>query len=352
MTKTPTVVHGGVTEEELATYRLRGISLVDLSANLNPYGPLTRVLDAAGGAIVERYPEPDSATLCRAYAEFAGVAPAQVLAGSGSTELLYLLARAFLASGERCLIVGPTFGEYAAAAATAGADLRFCTAMQVDGSVNVCAMLRAIEESRPALVYLCNPNNPTGALLSPPEIEQITRAVQAAGGRLIVDEAYIDFASPLPPMSHPAAGHLVVRSLTKLHTIPGLRVGFLLGIEEDVDRVARHRPAWAVSAPATAAALAALNESRFAEESVRRVMATRGWLIERLRKAGFAVADSHANFVLVDVGNAKAFRARLMDEGFVVRDCTSFALPHHVRIAIPSDDYAEPLVRAFERLGS
>lgn len=344
------VVHGGVTPAELAEAAAHGLSLCDLSASLNPYGPHPRVAAAASNAAIWRYPEAAAESVRAAYASSRGLDVSQVLAGNGSSELIYLVAAAF-ARGETCIVVSPTFGEYAAATRAAGSAVDefhwFDPGTAIPG---VDALVERIHRLRPTLTFLCNPNNPTGHLVSAAEIERLTQAAAGNGGRLVVDEAYMDFAWPEDASVGPASARLVVGSLTKLHAIPGLRAGFLLGSPDDIGEVARRQPPWSLSAPASAAVLQALDEPEFARESQRKVAATRAILSEALTAAGFAVSRSHANFLLVEVGAAPAFRSCLLVRGFVVRDCTSFGLPSHIRIAIPHEDHVAGLIAAIKEV--
>jgi len=340
------VVHGGVTPAELAFARNAGIELVDLSANLNPYGPHPEVVRAAAEAIVSRYPEPDARTVRGAYAARSGLSVDQVLAGNGSSELIYLVARA-LGRG-RCMVAGPTFGEYAAAARAARLEVHEVRWFEPGRRAGIRDLERQVREFEPTLVFLCNPNNPTGALVMASEIERLTAAVVRGGGRLVVDEAYMDFAWPENESVPPAPGRLVLKSLTKLHAIPGLRAGFLFGEPEDIEAVAAQQPPWSVSAPASAAVLRALQEHEFEHESRVAIAETRAQLVDALTRAGVDVAPSLANFLLIRVGDAATARTRLLGRGFVVRDCTSFGLPGHIRIAIPHVRHLEPLVVALK----
>lgn len=337
------VVHGGVRAEELSAAAAAGLTLVDLSASLNPYGPHPGIVAAARAAEVARYPEPDARSLRAAWAERWGTAPEQVLAGNGTSELIYLVCRAF-GNGGRCLVFAPTFGEYAAAAQAAGMEV--LEAPHPGAGKHGAEPWRFIEELQPSLAFLCNPNNPTGDLWPREAAQALAAAAARGGGRLVVDEAYMPFAWPEDERAAPGPGLLVLRSLTKVHAVPGLRLGFLLGPEGDIAAVEAQQPPWAVSAPALAAGLAALELEEFCRESVRRVAATRAALFDALDRAGFAARPSLANFLLVDVGDGARFRAGLLRRGFVVRDCASFGLPSCVRIAVPHERDAARLVEA------
>jgi L-threonine-O-3-phosphate decarboxylase len=341
------VIHGGLSESERAAYLARGVALVDLSASLNPYGPHPRVTRAARGAEIHRYPEADARALRKAYANACSLRSEWVLAGNGSSELIYMAARAAASAGGRSgLVIGPTFGEYGRAIRAAGMAVEPWTAPGPEFRVCVDEIVASIRQRRPAIVFLCNPNNPTGYLLDGTEVEQITAAVRDGGGWTVVDEAYMDFASVGCAADRPSTGQLILRSLTKLHAIPGLRLGFALAEPSIIAAMASLQPPWSVSAPAAAAGLQALQEHDFAALSIRRIGQSRERLLKSLRGAGFQANDSTANFLLVHVGGATGFRKRLMDRGFVVRDCTSFGLLEHVRVAIPRHKELSRLVYA------
>jgi histidinol-phosphate/aromatic aminotransferase/cobyric acid decarboxylase-like protein len=158
------------------------------------------------------------------------------------------------------------------------------------------------------------------------------------------------FAWPEAEGATPGRGLLVLRSLTKLHAVPGLRLGFLLGEPGDIAAVEEHQAPWSVSAPAAAAGMAALELDDFCGESARRVAATRARLFDALEAAGFDVQPSLANFLLVTVGDARRFRAGMLERGYVVRDCGSFGMPDRVRIAIPHEAEADAVVAAMEEV--
>jgi L-threonine-O-3-phosphate decarboxylase len=338
------VVHGGVTDSEIAAARARGLDPVDLSASLNPYGPHPSVVKAAQEATFARYPEADAHTLRACYAASAGVEPACVLAGNGSTELFYLITRAAAATGSTALILGPTFGEYRAAVEAAGMEHVEWRATPPRFAPLLDEWSECIARSKPRLVFFCNPNNPTGAILARDQVERLHTQVRDHGGTLVVDEAYMDFAWPEEQgMQQPRPGLAVVRSLTKLHAIPGLRLGFLLAEPDFIAEAERHQPSWSVSAPATAAGMQALRQASFALESRQRVAESRDRLKRTLTAAGLAMGPSMANFLLIEAGNGARARAALLERSWVVRDCASFGLPGHIRVSIPRDDLADRL---------
>jgi histidinol-phosphate aminotransferase len=286
-----------------------------------------------------RYPGDDEAPLRRGLAQRASVTLDQVALGNGSAELLWLIALAILQPEDHAIVLGPTFGEYARAAHSVGAHV---------------AEVRALLSVPPArLVFVCNPNNPTGTLHPADDIE---RLLAGQPDRLVVlDEAYAAFASGRWPSEPLLAQHpnlVILRSLTKDHALPGLRLGYLLAAPEVARAVEAVRPPWSVNAGALRAGLATLgpDAEAHAERARDVVVAARRLLTEGLTRLGYPVLPSAANFVLVEVGQATAFRRALLPHGMIVRDCTSFGLPDHVRIACRLPEECARLLDAVRQL--
>lgn len=327
------VVHGGLHASELAALGLAPTSVLDLSASLNPRGPHPSVLVAAVEADLRRYPPPHAEPLRDAIAERADLDADQVLVTPGATAAIHLAARALLEPGDTCRIFPPTFGEYAAAVENAGA-----------------AVLEGGDEGRPKLTILCNPNNPTGEYRGRARVAEIAERAALDGGTLLLDVAYDPFvegAWDANDLVRAGAPVLVVHSMTKLHAIPGIRLGYVTGPADLVARLARLQPAWAVSSTAIAAGIAGLRVEEQQRWAAPEVTRSRAELTAALRAADIEVRDSRANFILARVGDAPAFRLRLLHLGFAVRDCTSFGLPEWVRVAIPQEGALTRLARAF-----
>jgi histidinol-phosphate aminotransferase len=330
------VVHGSVSESELAEFGLRPADVCDFSVNTNPLGPAPNVLGAIATADWTRYPGDDEPRLRTAIAVRDGVEPEQVVLGNGSVELLWLVALATLRRGDRMVVVGPTFGEYVRAGRVAGAEV-----VEVHD-------LESPPSSR--LMVVCNPNNPTGDYYDRASIETLLTDAPSRG--VLLDEAYAPFVEDRW-RSEPLLERLnlaVLRSMTKDHGLPGLRLGYLLAAPALAHSVQRMRPPWSVNAGALRAGLAALEPE--AEAHVARARAvvrhSRKLLAEGFTQLGFPVQESVANFVLVEVGDGAGFRRALLPHGLVVRDCASFGLPGHVRVACRLPEDCLRLLRAVQ----
>jgi histidinol-phosphate aminotransferase len=352
----PACLHGGIGDAELRALGLRRADVLDFSASTNPLGPSTRVAEAltefAAGGDLGRYPDDGCPRLREALAAHTGYPPDQLIVANGSVEILWLLALAYLGPGDRVLVVGPTFGEYARAARIAGAAVvEWHAAEARDFRPDPDALAAVVRRTRPRLAFLCNPNNPTSILLDRVVVTHLLAALQE--GLLVVDEAYAAFADDAPRLS-PLLGDgrlVLLRSLTKDYGLAGLRLGYTLGASMVIAALDRVRPPWNVNAAAEVAGLAALSDEAHLARARGEVVTARAYLVDALRHLGLRVYPPAANFLLVDVGSTpagdgQAFRNALLRYGICVRDCASFGLPSCVRIGVRTQAACACLVAA------
>jgi len=338
------VTHGGVQDEELAALGLSAGDVLDLSANLHPDGPDPAVLAAAHAARLDRYPPPEAGPLRDAIAAAHGLDPATVLPVPGGTAGIHLVARVLLRPGSRATVIAPAFGEYAAAARLAGATVTEVPARPPAFEVD-CSVLPRAE-----VTFLCAPDNPTGRDLTR---EDVIRAVETSGGTVVLDAAYEAFTGRPPFASGLArsdARVVAVHSMTKLHAIPGLRLGYVVAMPPLVARLRGLQHSWAIDAPSMAAGVMAAGQERERRARLVEMRATRETLREAWTAAGLDVAPGAANFLLVRVGDASLVRAALLARRIVVRDVSSFGLPEWVRVAVPPagrcDEVATAVIEA------
>jgi len=345
-------VHGGPDYAELCRLGLSPGDVLDFSASTNAYGPPPGVVEAMAMADVTRYPDRHAIALREAIAEREGVSCAEVLVGNGAAQLIWLVAMAYLRPGDVAFVVGPTFGEYRVAAQLMGAHVVEWRADESSDFVpDLSALEVALKESGPRLVWLCNPNNPTGVYLG---AEAVARLHAAALGALwVIDEAYRPFVADAWPSVHLIAkgGVVLLRSLTKDHALPGVRLGYALAAPSVIEALARVQPPWSVSAMAQAAGLVALQDRRHVAHTIGILRAEAAALRDALRAQGWRVVPSATHFCLVEVGDARIVRDRLLREHRIqVRDCTSFGLPRFVRVAARRPEENERLLSAMEAL--
>ena len=329
-------VHGGLSQGELRSLGLVPEQVVDFSASINPLGPPPSVWKAMADVDLSRYPDPDCLLLREALSSALGVPSERITVGNGSTELIHLLARACLGPADGALILSPTFGEYEAACRIAGAGVTSIHAHEADGfRWDLDAVAHAIELNGPRLVFLCNPNNPTGVYLKPPDVLRLANSL-IGGALLVVDEAYMPFVDgdAQSVVGLCLENLVVLRSMTKDYALTGLRLGYAVASVEVSLLLTCHQPAWSVSSVAQAAGVAALSDREHLARARECVRQGKEFLQAEMWDMGFKVCPSATNFLLVEVGDAASVRAGLLARGVCVRDCTSFGLPRHIRVGV------------------
>lgn len=346
-------VHGGIPHAELRTLGLGADDVLDLSASCNPYGPCDLVLDAIRAAPVDRYPDPTATTARETLAAALGVTAEHIALGNGAAELLWTLASVLIRSGAGVVIVEPAFCELRLAAEHAGGQIHDWRARPEDGfAVDLARAARLIHQRAAAVVYLCAPGTPTGAAVPAAQVAALAEAHRATTfvldqSFLSLSERFADAAIAQPP------NVACVRSLTKDLAIPGVRVGYVIAAPPLIARIERARAAWTTGAAAQAAAIAACGAGAFVAASRARLLADRAALAAGLAALGLAPAPSSTGYLVAHVGDARAVRRRLLVEhAILVRDCTSFGLPDHVRIAARPAAERERLFAALAAIGA
>jgi threonine-phosphate decarboxylase len=344
----PPAVHGALNIGELSSLGMSLGDVLDFSANINPFGPSPAVSQALTGVPLDRYPDRECLELRVALAEHLGVSPDRVLPGNGASELIWLAALAFVRPDDRALVLGPTFAEYARAAAIMGARVTTWQAREEElFAMPAEEIAECLELWRPRLVFLCNPNNPTGAVLPADVIGAWAR--QHPGTLFVVDEAYLPFANGVDSALAFAGGEnvLVLRSMTKDFALAGLRLGYAVGAASLIEPLRRAQPPWSVNALAQAAGVAALRDLPHRQGSLERLARARQELVAGLDRLGLVSVPSATHFFLLRVGDGASFRlALLRRRGVLVRDCASFGLPAFVRIAARQPEENERLLDA------
>jgi threonine-phosphate decarboxylase len=296
--------------------------LLDFSQNINPLGAPTESLEAARRALYEesgRYPDLDYTELREALAGYLGVSARKIVPTNGGAEALFLAAKA-AGPGGKALVLEPTFSEYAAAASAAGLDTVRRVARLPEGGFrwnpSVLEDLDGI-----SVVFLCNPNNPTGGSLARREVLEVAHRVREAGAILLVDEAFADFSPEVGVADQVDEGLWVARSFTKFFAIAGLRLGCL--VCDDAGRIQSLQPSWSVNSVAAAAGIAAVRDTGFAATSMTEVARLRKDLFEALDEfAGLEPFPGAANFLLVR--GPEGLSERLARRGVLVRGCEPF----------------------------
>lgn len=347
--------HGGNLAEIARAYGVDEASLIDFSANINPLGQPESVRNVIenGADLLLHYPDPDSTELTNALAERHGCDPASIVVGNGSNELVYLLARAV--SPRRAAILEPTFSEYGRALGQVRCDVCRLFAEEGGGFSHPLTQLRQASD-RFDMTFLCNPNNPTGALAGRDQIMGAVRAMPQ--GVVAVDEAFMDFvqeasAATCADVAAQTEDLVVLRSMTKFYAIPGLRLGYAVGPKRLMGKLRELREPWSVNALAQKAGLAAVADTDFAQRTLDFLAAERPRLaagieeIEHLQPSA-----SPANFLMVKITTREItcdqLRAALIPRGLVIRHCSNFPGlgPAYFRVAVRNADENQALLAA------
>ena len=317
------LVHGG----DWAGYRAEfGRDALDFSANVSPLGLPEGVARAITAALptADRYPDPLCRELRAKLALHEGVPAEQILCGNGAADLIFRLVWA--KKPRRALVTAPTFAEYATALESVGCTVeRFFLREQEDFAVTdaFCAAIRPGVD----MVFLCQPNNPTGQLTTLPLVEQILRRCAACGTLLVVDECFLDF---LPDHAlHTAKGLLgegdlvILKAFTKLYGMAGVRLGYALSADTSLlEQMQACGQPWGVSSLAQAAGLAALEETAYVEKVRALIAEQRPRLTAGLRALGLRVLDGRANYLLFQA--PETLGEALRQRGAVLRSCANY----------------------------
>lgn len=355
-------IHGAFDYSELERLGLRAEEILDFSVNVNPYGPSPRVREALGGAAIECYPDRACLELRRAIVEYelpsTALSPDSIVCGNGTTELIWTIARAYLRPEQKAAILGPTFGEYRAASQAVGAAIvEFQATASTCFHLDISAMTSWICQEQPVLVWLCNPNNPTGIWLSRSHIAQIAEVCQQIQATLVIDEAYWHFLFPHEAFSaiellesNPNAPLIVLRSLTKDFALAGLRLGYAVASSDTVvQRLNAQLPAWNVNGLAQQAGIAALKDREHLTTTLAQLVVERQAFFQALKDAQLQVLPSRTHFYLLAVGDAFHVRQQLLTRHLLVRDCASFGLSQFLRVVTrPKDDWQRLLQALLE----
>lgn len=355
-------VHGGeVWDVAVETGKSVG-DFVDFSSSVNPLGPSPKAFEAMrdGFGRLTYYPDSNSTVLREAIAcNHGGLDKRNVIVGNGSTELIYLFSEAFLNTGDIALVPSPSFGEYESAIRKAGGKPKFIplnSEFQVEAEVFKRRMRGA------KVVYLCNPNNPTGMLIKQSSLREIVEAALAEDVLVFLDEDFIEFVDDEKGQS--LVGDLgrfpnlfILRTFTKFYGLTGLRVGFGLADAGIIDILGRVKMPWSVNSLGQAATAAALGDEAHNAKTRIVIKAERKFLLSELAKLkGFRVYPADANYFFLDVRgsgfSAAQLREQMLKEGILVRDCSSFhgIDGFYVRVAVRLREENERLLAAFRKV--
>lgn len=323
----------------------------DFSASINPLGMPENIkrLLAQRTTDFEHYPDPYCSALVREISRHEGVAEGRIVCGNGAADLIYRVAQALRPM--KALIAVPTFSEYEKSLRTIGCEVRFHQLSEENGFEVGENIFEHIDGND--MVFLCNPNNPTGKLVVPDIMERIAERCNETGCLLIIDECFMEFVENYPKHSLKMkfGNILLIKAFTKIYAMAGLRLGYAVCPEEKIaEKLRDFGQCWSVSVPAQIAGEAALKESEYILETVRLITAEREFLRKKLRDFGFDTYESAANFILFRCG--LPLDALLLKKRIAVRRCDNFKglESDFFRIAVRTHEENVILINAIEEI--
>ena len=344
------VAHGGRNSQNLDP------DVLDFSSNVGPLGCPKFVKNQIKANIskIEDYPDSNSDLLLSSLKKHTGFEKSNIVVGNGAVELIYNFCSAFMEKNSKVLIPVPTFQEYESASSLNNASLAFFKSM--DMSQDIDSFVSQIPKG--GFVFLCNPNNPTGTLLTRKQINKIVTAAKRLSSVVFVDECFIEMV----PNSNQSVlsdvkkfdNLFVLRSLTKSFGLPGIRIGYAVSSREIISIMKKIKIPWSVNSLAQDAGIAALLNKNHLVASKKLIQQESAFLQNKINKInGFRCYDSFTTFLLVKTKiNSSLLQKKLLKKKILIRDCKNFRglNSSFIRIAVKSRKENQRLVSALEDL--
>ncbi|SDB20288.1 threonine-phosphate decarboxylase CobD [Eubacterium oxidoreducens] len=330
-------------------------NMLDFSANINPCGMPDSIRQAAIKGVwkSENYPQPQARRLCELIGEYYRLRKECIVCGNGAAELLFAMAHAI--KPKKALIYEPSFFEYEQSLCSCGCEILFYNLQQACDFGLGQDYLQMIT-SKIDMIYLCNPNNPTGALIPKDFLNKILRKCKEHDVWMIVDECFLDFVEEQEKYSliEETRQHeklVILKAFTKIFAMPGLRLGYLLsGSEELADRIRAQLQPWNISLPAMYAAETAMKEMEYVAHCAKIIAQQRNYLWEELEKLDFRVYKPSANYIFFK--GPKNLADDLKKHHILIRDCSNYRnlTDGYYRIAVRTKDENQRLLETIKKI--
>lgn len=344
------VSHGGKNSKNLDS------DVLDFSSNVNPLGCPKSVKNQLKTNIkkIEAYPDFDSDLLLSSLKKYTKFEKSNIVVGNGAVELIYNFCSAFMSKNSKVLIAVPTFQEYESASLLNNASLTFFKSM--DLSQDIDSFISKIPKK--GFVFICNPNNPTGTILSQKQMRKIILAAKKQSTLVFVDECFIEM---VPNSNESILNHVkkfdnlfVLRSLTKSFGIPGIRIGYAISSKNIISIMKKIKIPWSVNSLAQDAGITALSNKIYLTASKKLIQQESSYLQNKINNIdGFHCYNSSTTFLLIKTRkNSTLLQNKLLKKKILIRDCKNFRglNSNFIRVAIKSHKENQKLVSALESL--
>lgn len=340
--------HGG------DVYRYKGC--IDFSSNCNPLGTPPSVVEAVreSASRVSDYPDVRCEKLREALAAYEDVSPSMLFLGNGAAEVIFALCLA--KKPKKALLPAPTFAEYEQALSTVDCSVVHVYLKDEEGFFVGEDFIRAIEREQPQIVFLCNPNNPTGVVASADFLRRVLDVCERTGALLALDECFNDFIQDRDQYTmkshlaeHPSL--FILKAFTKRYAMPGVRLGYGLSADKDLlERMEAAVQPWNVSSLAQAAGLAALAEEDYVNKGRQLIWREQAYLKKELKSLGFRLYDSRANYLLFH--SERPLWEDCKNQGILIRDCSNYPglSEGYYRVAVRTHEENEKLIQVLKNI--
>jgi len=349
--------HGGNIYEAAKRYGLKEDEILDFSSNINPLGISKKALKGLRDNLknIVRYPDSNSLRLREAIGRYHSINPENILVNNGATALIHHIPRVL--RPKRVLIPVPTFSEYASACKASGAKIKYIRLEEADGfRINETEIIKCLDNVQ--LMFLCNPNNPTGQLLPRKGVLKIAEEAEKKGITVVLDEVFIDYAEreSLIKEAVRKKNLIVLRAFTKFFAMPGLRLGYLSANSALIKRLKEVMGSWPVNNLAQIAGEITLKDRNYIQKSIRYIEKERGHLIKGISEIdGLMPFPSSTNFILIKIKKDRLNVPMLYDilakRGILIRDCTNFGVgDKFFRIAVRKKEENKRLIGEMRKI--
>lgn len=348
-------LHGGDIYGIAKEWNLRPEECLDFSANLNPLGTPSGVQEAMshGLELVKYYPDPDCTELRELLSEKHSLPAAWIMIGNGAADLIFRLV--YAAHPSKALIPAPTFLEYEEALKQIDTEICY---WEMGNSFTITEDFLACMEPSHDILFLCNPNNPTGILIDSDLLKRIVDRARELDILVVMDECFLEFTGlenshTMIPCIAQYPNIIIIRSFTKMFAIPGIRIGYALCANERLlIKIKKAGQSWSVNAVAAAAGAAALKEEAFRIKSIEYIKKEREFLKKALTAVGFFVYPGSADYLFFRADGCQDLYERLLQDKIIIRQCRNYRGLNHFyyRIAVKKHEDNRKLIQSIENI--
>ncbi|MCQ2738196.1 MAG: histidinol-phosphate transaminase [archaeon] len=335
----------GRSKEEIAQeFGVKKEDILKLGSNENPWGPSKKAAEAVKEAVLDinRYPETNLKYLEKAFAEYSGVNPNQIIiGGDGADEIIDVLAKTFINPGDEFIVPLPSYMYYEFLFKPYGAIPHYAVWNVEENSLDLDSVLEAINK-KTRMIFLCSPNNPTGGIVTEEQFRAVLEKIKDQNTLLVIDEAYFEYSEVTNvELLKEYENIFIIRTMSKVMGLAGARVGYGISSPKVIEYMHRVKPVFSLTKLSYIAAITTMEDKEFIAESIKNGIESREFLYNEINKMkSVHIYPSKSNYLLIDIHNSGFTAAELtkefMKRGVIVRDCTSFKGldEYYIRISI------------------